>query len=155
MLQVKPRVSDEHADRIRRRIAHVARLLDGAFEIPGTGVRFGLDPILGLAPGVGDVLSAAASVYIIYEARRLGASRRVLWLMGLNVLIDVLIGLVPVAGDAADVAYKANQRNLKLLGIDPRSGADMRTERKPARSVVDERAGDSESDSRQAVSITA
>jgi hypothetical protein len=141
---LQPRVSSEHAEQIRRRIVYLAHLLDGAFVIPGTQIRFGLDPILGLAPGVGDVLSAAASVYIIYEARRLGASRGLLLLMGLNVLVDVLIGLVPVAGDAADVAYKANQRNLKLMGIDINQKREGRARPSPARVTVDAHTGEVE-----------
>lgn len=100
-----------------QRIRWLAHLLDGAFQIPGTAVRVGLDPILGLLPGAGDALTSGLSLYIVYEGWRLGADRATLAKMLANVAVDAIIGLVPVAGDVADVAFKANLRNLELIGI--------------------------------------
>ena len=105
---------------IVRRLQMMADLLDNQFELPGTGIRFGLDPLLGLIPGVGDTISLALSGYIIYEASRLDVPTSTLARMVANVLIDWLIGLVPVLGDYFDFAFKANQRNLRLMGIEPR-----------------------------------
>lgn len=105
--------------RIIRRLRFLARLLDDAVFIPGTKRSIGLDPLIGLIPGIGDALSVAVSAYIIYEGRRLGASRETIALMIGNVALDALVGAVPVLGDLADFALKANQRNLRLLGIDP------------------------------------
>jgi hypothetical protein len=93
----------------------LARLLDTAGRIPGTNVRFGLDPILGLVPGLGDVAGAALTGYIVLVGARLGASRSVIARMVLNIGIDALVGVVPVLGDVFDVAWKANTRNLALL----------------------------------------
>lgn len=112
-------VTGDERRRIIRRLRFLGRLLDDAVYIPGTKRSIGLDPIIGLIPGIGDALSVAVSAYIIYEGRRLGASRDTIALMVGNVAIDALVGAVPVLGDLADFALKANQRNLRLLGIDP------------------------------------
>lgn len=93
----------------------LARVLDSAFSIPGTRIRFGLDPILGLIPGGGDVAGAALSGYIVLIAARLGAPPAVLGRMLLNVLIDTVVGSVPLLGDLFDVAWKSNLRNVALL----------------------------------------
>lgn len=95
----------------------VARLLDSAFVIPGLGVRVGWDSIVGLATGVGDVAGAIASLYIVNEARRLGAPRKVLLLMLGNIAIDTVVGAIPALGDIIDAAFKSNERNLKLIGV--------------------------------------
>jgi hypothetical protein len=110
----------EDADRARRleRLRRLAVLMDSAIEVPGLGVSFGVDPIIGLVPVVGDLVSTAASLYIVYEAHRLGASKGVLARMLGNVALDLLVGEIPVLGDVFDVAFKANVRNLRLLGID-------------------------------------
>jgi hypothetical protein len=92
-----------------------ARLLDSAFVIPGTGIRIGLDPILGLIPGLGDLVSPLYTIAILAQARTLGLPRVVQIRMILNVAIDAFIGVVPVAGDLFDVAWKANDRNMALL----------------------------------------
>jgi hypothetical protein len=92
-----------------------ARLLDSAFLIPKLNVRFGLDPILGLLPGLGDLVSPIFTIGIILQARELGVPRVVLARMVLNVAIDGLIGVVPFAGDLFDVAWRANERNMDLL----------------------------------------
>jgi hypothetical protein len=99
-----------------RRVRSLAWLLDNSIPLPG-GWRIGLDPILGLIPGVGDAAGALLSAYIINEARRLGAARSVLLRMILNVLIEAIVGAIPLAGDLFDAAYKANMRNLALLEL--------------------------------------
>ncbi|MEX2015297.1 MAG: DUF4112 domain-containing protein [Candidatus Hydrogenedentales bacterium] len=110
---------------ILRQVRALADLLDSKFAIPGTNFRFGLDPILGLIPGVGDAVSMALSAYIISQAQRLGLPRHVMARMVLNVLIDGLIGSIPLVGDVFDVLFKANRRNLKLLGIPPKHPNDI------------------------------
>ena len=108
-------------DRERRisRLRTLARLLDSSVKIPGVDARIGIDPILGLIPGVGDILSAALSLYIVHEAKQLGASKGQLAAMLTNVAIDTAAGFVPVVGDLFDFAFKANIRNLRIMGIDP------------------------------------
>lgn len=93
----------------------LARLLDDAIPIPGTSYRIGIDPLLGLVPGLGDVLGALLSGWLLVLARRLGAPASVLARMGLNIAVDALVGAVPVAGDLFDAGWKANVRNLRLL----------------------------------------
>ncbi len=104
-------------DNARRlaRIRSFARILDNAVEIPFTGYRVGLDPIIGLIPGGGDVVSLGLSGYMIYSAWKLGATRGTLGAMAANVAIDALVGVVPVVGDIFDFAFKANARNMRLL----------------------------------------
>lgn len=103
------------AERIAARIRALAHLLDASFEIPGTGFRFGLDPLLGLIPGLGDAVSAAMGGFLLYEAQRLGAPRRLLARMLANLVADTVVGAVPVAGDVFDAAFRANLRNARLL----------------------------------------
>ena len=98
-----------------RRVQLVATLLDESVRIPGTEFRFGIDPIVGLLPGVGDLLGGAASLYIILEAARAGAPASVLLRMGGNVAIDTLVGGSPVLGDVFDFGWKSNTRNARLL----------------------------------------
>lgn len=97
------------------RSAHLARLLDSRFRIPGTSIRFGIDAIIGLAPGVGDTVAVLLGSYIIMEAVSLKVPRKVLLRMAANLGIDWLMGLLPLVGDVADVWYKANMRNARLL----------------------------------------
>ena len=97
------------------RIRSLARLLDSAIRIPGTDIRIGLDPILGLFPGLGDFAGAAASGYIVIASARLGAPTPVLARMLLNVGTDAVIGSVPLLGDLFDVGWRANERNAALL----------------------------------------
>ena len=105
-----------------------SRLMDSAYRVPGTAIRFGWDPIVGLVPGVGDVATASFAMAILYHAYRLGVPRVVLARMTLNTLVDLAAGLVPFAGDIADVAWKSNSMNLALLerherpGVKPSSG---------------------------------
>lgn len=93
----------------------IARALDTAFRVPGTNMRFGLDALIGLVPGVGDVAGAGVSGYIILVAARLGAPATVLLRMLLNVAVDTAIGAIPLAGDLFDAAWRANTRNTALL----------------------------------------
>lgn len=97
------------------RLDRLSRLLDTAFVIPGTDIRFGVDALIGLVPVVGDIVTTALSSWLIYEARRLGISRLALARMIGNVVVDGLIGAIPVAGDAFDVAFRANRRNIAIL----------------------------------------
>ena len=92
-----------------------ARLFDSAFRIPGTRITFGLDPILGLIPGLGDIASPLLSWFFIWHGVRLRVPKVVLARMVLNVLIDAAAGLIPIAGDLFDVGWKANEWNLSLL----------------------------------------
>ena len=91
------------------------RLLDEAFRVPGTRLRFGWDAIVGLVPGLGDVATAVAACVIIVQARAMRVPGIVLVRMLMNVGIDLTIGIVPVIGDLADVFWKSNTRNLALL----------------------------------------
>lgn len=93
----------------------VAQLLDSAFVVPGTSYRVGLDPILGLVPGLGDLVSPLFTIGILWQARELAIPRVVLLRMILNVAIDSLLGAVPVVGDLFDFAWKANNKNLALV----------------------------------------
>ena len=105
----------EDLDAVRRRLARLAWLLDNSIPIPGLRFRVGLDPILGLIPGLGDVIGVLFSSYIVREAARIGAPPSVLTRMAFNVAIEGVIGLIPFAGDLFDAVWKANQRNLALL----------------------------------------
>lgn len=102
-------------DRELARAQAVARVLDSAVGIPGTPIRVGLDALLGLIPGAGDIAGAALSGYIVLTAARRGAPRAVLWRMLANVAIDTAIGTIPFLGDLFDVAYKSNTKNVQLL----------------------------------------
>jgi hypothetical protein len=93
----------------------LAELMDRAFRVPGTSWRFGLDPLLGLIPGFGDLFAGGFAAYLIVAGARLGVPRSVLARMVLNIIIDTSLGTIPVAGDLFDAAYKANVRNLRLL----------------------------------------
>ena len=93
----------------------LAKMLDSAVRIPGTTVTIGLDPILGLVPGLGDLAGAALSGYIVLTAARLGAPKTVLAQMLVNLGTDTLVGSVPVLGDLFDVGFRANIRNSELL----------------------------------------
>jgi hypothetical protein len=98
------------------RLRRLAWWLDELFRIPGTQQRVGLDALIGLVPGVGDTIGALVSTYIILEAARSGASVWTVTRMLANVGIETVIGAVPLVGDLFDVVFKANRRNLTLLG---------------------------------------
>jgi hypothetical protein len=97
------------------RLRRLARLLDNAVAIPGTRYRIGLDPIIGLVPGIGDVIGALFSTIIIFQAARLGAPRATLIRMLANVGLDTLVGEIPLLGDLFDFGWKSNSRNIALL----------------------------------------
>ncbi|MBD0369192.1 MAG: DUF4112 domain-containing protein [Flavisolibacter sp.] len=100
----------------------LANLMDTQFRIPGTDIRFGLDAIIGLIPGAGDLSTFAVSGFMILVMARNGASSYVLARMVLNVLIDTIIGSIPLIGDLFDVAFKANTRNIRLMQDHYREG---------------------------------
>jgi len=97
------------------RITMLTRLLDSAFVIPGTNRRIGLDAVIGLVPGIGDAISTALASYIIWEARQLGLPRWKIARMIANVAVDTAVGAIPIAGDAFDLFFKANERNLRII----------------------------------------
>ena len=97
------------------RLDLLATAFDTAFILPGTNVRFGVESLLRLVPGVGDAIASALSFYLLYEARSLGVPRLLLARMFGNVLLEGAVGFVPVAGDAFDVFFRANRRNIALL----------------------------------------
>lgn len=97
------------------RLEALAKLLDVAFILPGTNVRYGIDGIIGLIPVVGDIITAAISLWLVREARALGAPWHVTMRMLGNVALDGVVGAVPLVGDAFDVMFRANIRNMKML----------------------------------------
>jgi len=111
----EPITDPAERERIHKRLALLARLLDDAFHLPGTSIRIGWDGLIGLVPGIGDAATTLLSAYIVWEARRLGVSKWTQARMWANVGFDFLVGLIPVLGDLFDVAWKANRRNLQLL----------------------------------------
>ncbi|MBC8082669.1 MAG: DUF4112 domain-containing protein [Hymenobacter sp.] len=98
-----------------RWVESISRLLDSQFRVPGTSWRFGLDPIMSLIPVVGGIPSLAVSGILILTMMRHGASGNVVVRMVLNVLLDTVIGAIPIIGNIFDFAYKANERNVRLL----------------------------------------
>ena len=97
------------------RLEALAKLMDGSFVVPGTNVRMGLDGLIGLIPGIGDVVSGLISSYLIWEARKLGVSKWVLARMVGNTCRDTAVGAIPFAGDVFDVMFRANMKNMALL----------------------------------------
>ncbi len=108
------------------RLRTLSRVLDDLVRIPGTRFRFGLDPIIGLVPGLGDAVGAVFSAVILLAGVRMGAPGVVLLRMAGNIALDAIVGAIPVLGDAFDFGFKANRRNLALL---------ERWERAPASAV--------------------
>ena len=103
--------NDERLERIRR----LVRLLDEAFQIPGTKYRIGLDGLIGLVPVAGDLITGGLALWIIREAAEMGVPRRTIMRMLWNLGLDVTAGFIPAVGDLFDVAWKANVKNLTLL----------------------------------------
>jgi hypothetical protein len=99
----------------RERLRQLAWLLDSSIPIPGTRFTIGIEALIGLFPFIGDLIGVVLSSYILGEAARLGAPRSVLMRMGFNVGLEGVVGIVPFAGDVFDAAFKANQRNVRLL----------------------------------------
>ncbi len=100
---------------IRRRIGRIAWLLDNSIPLPGVRFRVGLDALIGLIPGFGDVVGVLLSSYIVREAARAGAPPSVLARMTFNVAVEGIVGMIPFLGDVFDAAWKANQRNVALF----------------------------------------
>ncbi len=98
-----------------KQLSYLAKLMDAQFRVPGTDIRFGLDGIIGLIPGAGDLSTFAVSGYMLWIMANNGASGFVLARMTLNILIDALVGSIPLLGDIFDIAFKANMRNLRLM----------------------------------------
>lgn len=107
--------SAERKRRARERLIALTRLMDSAIDVPVLRTTVGLDALLGVVPVAGDLLSAAVGVYLIAQARELGASRWLQAKMAGNLVLDATIGAVPLAGDVFDVYFRAHRRNLKLL----------------------------------------
>ncbi|MBR1300286.1 DUF4112 domain-containing protein [Bradyrhizobium sp. AUGA SZCCT0042] len=97
------------------RLEALSKLLDVAFIVPGTNIRYGIDGLIGLIPVVGDIITTAISLWVVREARALGAPWHITTRMLANVALDGVVGLVPVAGDAFDVMFRANVRNVRML----------------------------------------
>jgi hypothetical protein len=104
-------VDQRRLDRLHR----VGWLLDNSIPIPGTRFRLGIDQLIGLVPGIGDLIGGVLSLYIILQAWRMGVPRGLLARMGWNVAVDTFVGEVPILGDLFDIGFKANIRNLALL----------------------------------------
>jgi hypothetical protein len=102
----------------------IATWLDDRFEIPRLGVRFGLDALIGWIPGIGDAIAAAASLFIVAAAWKRGAKRITLLRMSLNLTVENMLGAIPIVGDLAHIAWKANRRNYNLLMRDQQSARE-------------------------------
>ena len=98
-----------------RELEALATLMDGKFRVPGTNIRFGLDAVIGLVPGIGDGIVALPAAYILYKARKPGAPSPLIARMAVNMGVDALVGSIPLIGDLLDIGFKANQRNVSLL----------------------------------------
>jgi hypothetical protein len=101
-------------------LRRIAELLDNAFQVPGTSYRVGLDPIIGLLPVIGDLVSPLFTISMLLQARQFGVPKVVQARMLVNVAIDTLVGAVPIVGDLFDFAWKANEKNLVLLELHAR-----------------------------------
>jgi hypothetical protein len=111
-------IGPSRAERFRaaeRRIGRVTRLLDELISVPGTPVKVGLDPIIGVIPVVGDAVAAGVGAWVIAEAANFGVPRIVLGRMILNLLVDLGVGAIPVLGDVYDLFFRSNSRNLELF----------------------------------------
>ena len=109
-----PTLGSIERDRLER-LRRIGYLLDNSIPIPGTGYRVGLEAIIGLVPGLGDLVGGGFSAWIILQAARLGAPPSLLARMGWNLLVDTAVGTIPLLGDLFDAGFKANMRNLALL----------------------------------------
>jgi hypothetical protein len=112
----------ERFEAAERRIGRVTRVLDELIEVPGTPIKVGLDPVIGLIPVAGDAIAALVGGWVILEASRFGVPRIVLARMVLNLAVDLGIGAIPLLGDAYDLFFRSNSRNLDLFrrhALDP------------------------------------
>jgi hypothetical protein len=108
-------MATQQPQRVLRQLDAMAKLMDAQFRVPGTQVRFGLDALIGLIPGAGDMTTFAISGYMLWIMAQNGASGFVMARMVFNVLLDTIIGSIPLIGDLFDVAYKSNMRNMRLM----------------------------------------
>ena len=115
MVEKIERYKDDEVEAAVARIEFLSRVMDSMIEIPGTKMRIGVDALIGIVPVVGDLISQAISSYLIWEARKLGVSRFTIARMIGNSAIDTVVGFIPFAGDAFDMAFRANMKNLALL----------------------------------------
>ncbi len=119
--EATPTPEDKERQQLREASARLTRVrslthwLDNAIRVPGTQIRFGIQPIIGLVPVLGDVIGLLLTGFVIVQAWLIGAPRSLLGRMVTIAIADFFIGLVPVVGDVGDVVFKANTRNLKLL----------------------------------------
>lgn len=100
---------------VRARVIAMERLLERSFTLPGVRVPVGLDAIIGLVPVVGDLIAAAMGAYIVWEAKNLGLPKWKLARMGANIMFDTVLGAIPLVGDAADLMFRSNTKNLRIL----------------------------------------
>ncbi|MGB3377991.1 DUF4112 domain-containing protein [Allopontixanthobacter sediminis] len=100
---------------VRKRIEAMEHLLERSFTIPGVNYPVGLDSIVGLVPVVGDLVTAAMGAYLVWEARNIGLPKWKLWRMAGNVAFDTAVGAIPIAGDAFDLLFRSNTRNLRIV----------------------------------------
>ncbi|WP_232843163.1 DUF4112 domain-containing protein [Allopontixanthobacter confluentis] len=100
---------------VRKRLEAMEKLLERSFTIPGVNYPLGLDSIVGLVPVLGDLVTAAMGGYMVWEARNLGMPKWKLWRMAGNVAVDTALGAIPVVGDAFDLVFRSNTRNLKIV----------------------------------------
>lgn len=111
-------LNPEEQAKIIQQLRTLSRVMDRAVKIPGTQKSFGLDSVIGLIPGVGDTVTTGVSLWIVYQAHRLGVPRTTLARMLANIGIDAAVGSIPLLGDIFDLFFKANVKNLALLGIE-------------------------------------
>lgn len=109
-----PTVGEHSRPRVQG-LRTLTKLLDSAFQVPGTRMRFGLDALIGIVPGIGDAIGAICSAVIVFQAARLGVSRATLTRMIGNVALDTIVGEIPLLGDLFDAGWKANTKNMALL----------------------------------------
>jgi hypothetical protein len=121
-----PGLSDNLVNARLRRVHRLSQLLDAWLRIPGTRYRIGLDGLIGLIPGLGDVIGSLLSAYILFEAIQLGAPKTLLLRMAGNIALETLVGTIPILGDLFDFAWKANRKNANLLDAYLRSSSDSR-----------------------------
>ena len=111
---MNPVVPDQRLQ-VLRKMRAISRVMDSAVKVPGTSYRFGLDPIIGLIPGGGDVVTFLIAAYPLLKSKTLGLPRHMVARMAGNIALDLAVGAIPLLGDLFDFAFKANRRNLALV----------------------------------------
>lgn len=107
--------TQQHLDDELENLRRIARQLDALFTIPGTRITIGIDNLLGFLPVIGDIAALAPAAWLVWKARQLGATPGAQMVMFLNLVIDVVVGSIPIFGDAFDILYNANIRNVRLF----------------------------------------